>query len=263
MTLVRHLRRAAPLAAALMLVAGPASPMPAMAQGMDEATTQHETTTHPAAGERWVAPEALHAAAALALTRAWGGQAGRIEIDAARPAPASVVVPPGATTLVARALGSEPRWHPRMSVWVDVMQAGRAVRSVLVPVDVRIHQRAWIALQDLPAGTRLAPEFFVEQEMDVAPSGQLAWQGEPAGPMLRAPVRAGAYLKAGQVGAPMAVARGEHVQLSYREGVLEILAAAQALQEGNPGQHVQIRVDVNKNPILARVVAPGKVELVK
>ena len=52
-----------------------------------------------------------------------------------------IVVPAGASSLSARRLGAEMRWRSRMSVWIDVIQAGQTVRSVLVPIDVSIHAK--------------------------------------------------------------------------------------------------------------------------
>jgi flagella basal body P-ring formation protein FlgA len=44
---------------------------------------------------------------------------------------------------------------------------------------------------------------------------------------------------------------------------VEVLAGANALQDGGVGQHVQVRVDASQGAVLARVVAPGRVELMK
>jgi flagella basal body P-ring formation protein FlgA len=53
------------------------------------------------------------------------------------------------------------------------------------------------------------------------------------------------------------------VELLHRIGAVEVLAGASALQDGGVGQHVQVRVDAAQGPVLAKVLAPGRVELLK
>jgi flagella basal body P-ring formation protein FlgA len=97
----------------------------------------------------------------------------------------------------------------------------------------------------------------------VAAGGQAAWQGEPEGQLLRGTVVAGGYLGAQQVVQPPAVSRGEQVELLHRIGAVEVLATASALQDASVGQRVQVRVGAAHGAVMARVVAPGRVELVQ
>ncbi|MGM9489675.1 flagellar basal body P-ring formation chaperone FlgA [Ideonella sp. YS5] len=214
-----------------------------------------------ATSERWVAPAELFAAAEQALKPLLEARGARVELTMPRDAVRGVVVDAGAVELAARALPGDFAWSSRIAVWVDIRQAGATRRSVLVPVQVQAWQAGWKAVRDLPAGTRLSQTLLERGEVDVAAGGQPAWQGDPEGQSLRAPVMAGRYLGASQVTPAHAVARGERVELVHRMGVVEVLAAASALQDGEIGQHVQVRVDASQGPVMARVVAPGRVEL--
>ena len=216
-----------------------------------------------AAGERWVSPSELFAAAGRALKPLLETRGARVELAMPRGAVHGVVVEAGATELAARPLPTDLPWAPRVAVWVDIRDGARDRRSVLVPLQVQAWQSGWTSVRDLPAGTRLSQTLLQRGEVDVAAGGQAAWQGEPEGQVLRAPVMAGHYLGASQVAAPHAVARGERVELLHRLGAVEILADASALQDGEIGQHVQVRVEASRGPVLARVVAPGRVELLK
>ncbi|HEV8690099.1 MAG TPA: flagellar basal body P-ring formation chaperone FlgA [Ideonella sp.] len=215
------------------------------------------------ASERWVGPTELFAAAERALAATLRTRAARIELAMPRDGLHGVVVDAGAIELVARPLASEWAWSPRMAVWVDVRQGGVVRRSVLVPVQVHAWQKGWIAERDLAAGAKLSADLLRADEVDVAAGGQAAWQGEPEGRVLRATVLAGRYLGAQQVTAPRAVTRGERVELVHQLGAVQVLAAANALQDGDQGQHIQVRVDGAQGAVLARVIEPGRVELLK
>lgn len=216
-----------------------------------------------AASERWVAPEELFAAAERELAQALRPRGARLEISPPLGGVRGVVVAAGPVDLVARSLTGDTTWSARMSVWVDVRQGGVTRRSVLVPVQVKAWQAGWIALRDLPAGSRLTAEQLRQGDVDVAAGGQAAWQGDLEGQQLRAPVVAGGYLAAQQVVQPPAVSRGERVELLHRMGAVEVLATANALQDADVGQRVQVRLDAAQGAVMARVVAPGRVELVR
>jgi flagella basal body P-ring formation protein FlgA len=57
------------------------------------------------------------------------------------------------------------------------------------------------------------------------------------------------------------VARGEWVTLLARHGGIELESPAEALQDGRVGQPVRVRPTGASGSIVARVVAPGRVEI--
>lgn len=215
------------------------------------------------AGERWISPAELFAAAGRALSLVLGQRADRVVLSSPRDGAHGLVVDAGPTELVARPLAADTSWSRRVSVWVDVRQAGVTRRSVLVPVQVQAWQHGWVAQRDMVAGTRLTVDQLREDEVDVAAGGQSAWRGLPDGQVLRVPVLAGHYLGQQQVMVPRAVSRGDRVELIHRLGAVQVLASASALQDGDTGQHIQVRPDSSQAAVLARVVEPGRVELLK
>jgi flagella basal body P-ring formation protein FlgA len=58
-----------------------------------------------------------------------------------------------------------------------------------------------------------------------------------------------------------AVARGEWVTLLARHGGIELESPAEVLQDGQVGQPVRVRSAGSSGSIVARVVAPGRVEV--
>ena len=58
-----------------------------------------------------------------------------------------------------------------------------------------------------------------------------------------------------------AIARGDWVVLHLKTGMVELEGRARALQDGEMGQVVKVRSANSANPVEARVVAPGRVEV--
>lgn len=211
--------------------------------------------------QQWIPAEQLHAAAAGALTDALAGRVDRLEVSMPRHGAAGVSVAAGTVRLVARDPGPETVLRPRVALWVDVLVSGVVRTSVLVPLELHAFQSAWVAVQDLPAGTRLSRALLRHEEIDLTLAGASAWRGDPEGQVLRTPIRAGRCVPESQVATAPAVARGDRVVLVHRLGAVEVQARADALQDGDPGQHVQVRVDGAHGAVMARVVEAGKVEL--
>jgi flagella basal body P-ring formation protein FlgA len=115
----------------------------------------------------------------------------------------------------------------------------------------------------MAAGTRLSDALVEQGEVDIAAGGAAAWMGEPGEQALRMPVLAGQYLEARHVTAVRAVQAGEAVVLVHREGALEVRRDAAALQEGDVGTRISVRPALGTAAVMARVTAPGTVELVK
>lgn len=216
-----------------------------------------------ASSERWISPAELFAAAAGELEISLRQRAKRVESEMPRDGARGLVVDAGPVELTARPLPPGQSLSSRVSIWVDVKQAGVSKRTVLVPVIVHAWQDGLIALRDLPAGTRLDPDHVRPAEVDIAAGGSAAWQGEAAGQLLSTRVLAGHYIGTAQITSPRAVSRGESIQLVHRLGAVEVVANARALQDGDPGQHIQVRPGNAQGPVMARVIEPGMVELMK
>lgn len=215
------------------------------------------------ASEQRIGADELFAAAERSVLAVLEQRASRVELSLPREGLHGVVVAAGAVRLAARPLSPDASWGRRVSVWVDVHVDGAASRSIVVPVQVRAWQTGWVALRDMAVGTRLVADMLRQDEVDVAAGGRYAWQGSPDGQVLRSAVLVGQYLGEHQVMPPRAVARGDQVELVHRLGAVQVVASASALQDGDVGQHIQVRPSSSQAAVLARVIEPGKVELYK
>lgn len=241
--------------AALCSVAGPAF-APAWAADAPAAASARPD-------ERSSTRQALLAAAVAELRRAFPAPAWRLEIvpvdDDAVP---TVAIGDGPVEWVARRLADGVTPSPRQTVWVDIRQNGVPRRSVAVVVAARAWVQGWVARADLAPGLRPGAGWVERAEVDAAQAGAPLWQGELDGHVLRSPVRAGQPLLQRQVAAAPAVARGERVALLLRERALEIRASAHALQDGESGQTIRVRVGEGA-ALTARVLGPGVTEFLR
>jgi flagella basal body P-ring formation protein FlgA len=161
-----------------------------------------------------------------------------------------------------RPLATETPPSPRLAVWVDCVVDGAGPRSTMRTVALKVWQQAWVAQRDLRVGEPLDERALVRTEADVARQGRFAWQGALAGHAARRGVPAGEVLAHSNVQPLAAIERGDRVRLiDRRGGGIEIEAVAVALQAGNVGQTIPARIDKATASILARVVAPGELEI--
>ncbi|HSV47312.1 MAG TPA: flagella basal body P-ring formation protein FlgA [Ramlibacter sp.] len=195
--------------------------------GADTVRVRAAATQVRAASVETVAREAL---------RQWlSPRTTRFHADVVSAAP-EITVPAGQVELKARPLnGDEPR--SRAVVWVDVAVDGRFVRSVPVTFAVDVYREASVAPRRV--------------EANALPAQQPIQAAEPV-TQAQANTRAMA-----------AVVRGDWVQVTYRAGAVELEGRAQALQEGQLGQLVQVKTAGAAGSIAARVVDAGRVEAVQ
>lgn len=213
--------------------------------------------------EQWISPDQLFEVARQEVAAVLAAKVDRFETAMPKDV-RGVALDPGPVRLTARRLTSDGGISKRMSVWVDIWQGTLLRRTVLVPVEVSAWQSGWIAKSDLPAGTRLSAEQLQASQVEITADGQRAWQGTLAEDrVLRSPVLTGHYLHANQVASAQVVERGDRVEVVYRVGAVEVSSPGSALQDGGVGQHIQVRADGARGPVLARVVGTGRVELLQ
>jgi flagella basal body P-ring formation protein FlgA len=156
--------------------------------------------------------------------------------------------------------------HPasRMVVWVDAWVDGGFVRTVPVSFSVAAYNEAWVARSAVASQAVLSGDMLERREVDIAAAPASAWPAGPAGasPALRSlrALKAGETLDAQNARVPLPVARGDWVTLEFSAGAMRLQGRAEALQEGDLGQLVKVRVSGASGSMEARVVDRGRVE---
>lgn len=212
-------------------------------------------------------PAARIEQAARSVLREWLGQrASRFEIDTLS-LPGDIKVPVGEVELKARPLAANLEPASRMVVWMDVLAGGRFVRTVPVSFAVEAYREAWVAPAPVARGVPLEAVMAERREVAIAGgSVPVSRQGSPVdgstdGRRTTRAAKSGEPLTARNTAPLPAIARGDWVALHLKSGMVELERRAQALQDGELGQVVKVRAANNASPVEARVVAPGRVEV--
>jgi flagella basal body P-ring formation protein FlgA len=129
----------------------------------------------------------------------------------------------------------------RVDELVEVTVPGRPVArgETIVPADL---VSAWLPVNALPEGGPRRAEDLVGRQT------------------VRA-LAAGRAVRAGEVAAPWAVERGDEAAMAFRRGGLQIVTAAEVLENGRPGESVRVRNAVSGEIRQAVVVGPRQVEV--
>jgi flagella basal body P-ring formation protein FlgA len=214
-----------------------------------------------------ITSEQLNSVAREALSTWLSTKVRHSQINVAH-APPAIDVPEGNVRLQARPLPAGLSPATRMAVWVEVWSANRFLRVVPVTFQVTAQRDAWVARRDLNAGELLSSEMLERREIDVTlqPSVALEMVVDqtdklPSGRRLRRSLRAGQALDAASAETVPAVNRGDWALLRLYTGTVVVEARVEVMQDGRPGQTVRVRMPSASGSVLAKVAAPGILEM--
>lgn len=225
----------------------------------------------------WIGPDltAVHACvqrltsadveqtARIALQQWLQSRTTRFSVQSARPI-REIDLPPGNVKLTARPLPTNAQPASHMVVWVDVAVDGAFIRTAPVSFQVEAYRDAWVASTTTGAGVPLSAQLLETREVTVSaqPLALLAPidAAKPTGRRSVSRLRPGEPLTEDNTRKMAAVARGEMVALQFKAGPVRLEGRAQALQEGEPGEIVRVRMTGASMPVQARVLERGRVE---
>jgi flagella basal body P-ring formation protein FlgA len=158
----------------------------------------------------------------------------------------------------------------RRSVWVDIWVDERFVRTVPVPVEISVVAPAYVALRDLPAGEAIDARPVVADQFAVQ---DVEWSGRNTLPVsvaaefgvgefrLTHSLSPGQALTRADIAHVPLVLRGDMVTLRAHEGGISLESRVEALQDGDAGKAVRVKLSDASTSIVAYVIGPGLVEL--
>lgn len=170
--------------------------------------------------------EEIARAALEAATREWWAS-GRTPQLNPRLLPHDVAVPEGELRLVVRGI-EQAGWQRRAVLWVDVWAGAAFVRTVPVAIAVG-------GPDTQSPGDGLGPPTVLAESQATA-----SVDSDPQ---------------------HLAVTRGEWAVLRSVQGSIALESRVEVLQDGRPGQKVKVRQQGATGLLLARVLAPGELEL--
>lgn len=197
-----------------------------------------------------------------------GAAAPRIELDAVA-VPSSIAIPLATTELKVRPLGGQPL-HKRMMVWVDVFAGKQHVRTVPVRFEVSTFSLVPVAASAMKAGIMVDTSALPRKEVDVVGlrsragylgNAETGTTTDASKKLLRQSVKAGEVVGEAQLVEKPAVSRGEWVNVTSTAGSVTLQSRAEVLQDGRVGQTIRARALNANGAMLAKVVAPGQLEL--
>jgi flagellar basal body P-ring formation protein FlgA len=187
----------------------------------------------------------------------------RFSVETAR-AVQEVSLPPGKVAITARALPANAQPTSHMVVWVDVSVDGAFIRAVPVNFQVEAFREAWVVSDTIAAGTPLTGHLLKARELPVMarPVALVAPKGTREGGSIQSVRRLhpGEPVTEENTQKLAAVRRGDMVSLQFRAGPVQLEGRAKALQEGEIGELVRVRMTGAAVPVHARVIEPGRVE---
>ena len=155
-----------------------------------------------------------------------------------------------------------------MAVWVEIWADNRFLRVVPVTFQVSAQREAWVARRDLDPGELLSSEVLERREIDVTEQTAVLLEmaadqtdDPPSGRRLRRSLRAGLPLDIARVESVPAVNRGDWALLRLSAGTVVLEARVEVMQDGRPGQMVRVRMPAARGSVLAKVAAPGILEM--
>jgi len=153
---------------------------------------------------------------------------------------------------------------PRMLIDVRVLSGEQTVASGVVRADVEIRRRVLVLAQGVERDQTLRAGMLSEVEMWLEPGGAapIASLDEAVDMRTRRRLNSGSVLRAGDLEQPIAVRRGEVVEVQALNGGVALRTSARALGDGKVGERIECRIDRTRNTFMARVDAPGRVVVV-
>jgi flagella basal body P-ring formation protein FlgA len=136
--------------------------------------------------------------------------------------------------------------------------------SIYTPARVSMVSKVAIVSHNLPRGHRLstADITLADHETSMLNAGYITDPARAAGMELKRALRQGDALREALLIQPEAIKRGDNVVVQARIGGLNVATSAEALSNGRVGEQIRVRNSKSERVVKARVVGPGRVEVI-
>jgi flagella basal body P-ring formation protein FlgA len=133
--------------------------------------------------------------------------------------------------------------------------------SIFLTGDVKVMQPVVVTQVPIRRGELIRPAMLGTETRDLSRLRNLYYTDTAAvvGKEARRHFAAGSVLFASQLKAPLAVERGQRVQIVARSGTVEISSRGEALEDGSLGEQIRVRNLQSERIVFAWIDAPGRV----
>ncbi|MEO1129788.1 MAG: flagellar basal body P-ring formation chaperone FlgA [Planctomycetota bacterium] len=152
----------------------------------------------------------------------------------------------------------------RILVDVRVMAGDRTVASGTVRADVEIRRHVVVLEAGVERDALLTSRTVNEVDMWMEPGGGalVSDASEAIGKRARKRLHPGSMLRASDLEEPLAVLRGEIVEVLAINGGIGLQTKARAMRDARVGERIECRMDRSRHTFMARVDGPGRVIVV-
>lgn len=190
------------------------------------------------------------------------GVGGELSVEVRSPA---APIPNRATTPM-RVTLADLRYDQRRGRYDAVLSAGlRSGESTAIPTSGQVEQlvEVPVPVRPIPRGETLQAEDVIVNRLPAAalPGDVLRRAEDLVGQQAARSLTAGRPTRAGDLAAPWLVRRGDDASIVFRRGALQIVSAAQVLDNGRRGESVRVRNDGSGEMRRATVVGSRQVEV--
>lgn len=149
-------------------------------------------------------------------------------------------------------------------VTVKVRCTGTRPWAVYVTAKVNIVMPVAVAARSLPRGTLLHSEDISLETRNIAslPRGYVTDISRIEQLEIKRPLRPGDLIRLPNLAQPTAIHRGDEVAIEANTGAISVVMPGEAMSDGRIGQQISVRNRKSSRIIKARVVAPGRVQVV-
>ncbi|MEX0603202.1 MAG: flagellar basal body P-ring formation chaperone FlgA [Marinobacter sp.] len=150
--------------------------------------------------------------------------------------------------------------HPRLEISCE----GERPWRIFLSSALKITGEAFVAARPLGRGDRLREEMISRSEVVINSirRGAIKKLEDLIGMEISRPINAGTVFTPDLVSAPDAVSRGDHVIIIARSGNFSVQSRGKALGNGRIGEQVRIENLSSSRTLRARIIGPGRVEVV-
>ncbi len=150
------------------------------------------------------------------------------------------------------------------NITVKTACTGSQPWTVYIPARVDIFAQVAVASKSLARGHLVSEADISFQRSNTSQLGfgHISEKHRLVGMVLERPMRAGEVFRLSGIEQPQVVQRGDSVMVEAQAGSLNVVAPGKALGSGKVGEQIRVENSQSQRIIDARIVAPGRVEVV-
>jgi flagella basal body P-ring formation protein FlgA len=148
----------------------------------------------------------------------------------------------------------------RLPLSITIYEGDRIVRTETVRADLAVRHEAFVVAKAVPRGATLTDAELTPRDLWLDP--RVTPATTPIGQVTTRRLEPGSVVQTDDIEAPLAVRRGEFVQVHCVAGAVVLKTRGRALESGRDGEVIRVEMTGSGEKIMARLNGPGRAVLV-